>query len=176
MNNNITNSKGITLVELLATLVIISIISTLCYQVLFQGYSNYKRIKIESELRDEADLIMASLVKEMFVLKKSEIQNHFTCPDYYLNVQENGSSQVSTIGIKDEKVTINGEDIEFYNNDVKLITQDCSLPSTSTQLYSSISNKLNDEEYTIHIVLNRNGKVMEFENTIKVISSPKEED
>ncbi|MEK6267720.1 MAG: prepilin-type N-terminal cleavage/methylation domain-containing protein [Planococcus sp. (in: firmicutes)] len=49
MKSKYFNQQGVTLVELLATILILSIVSALSYTVLNQGYSNYQRIKVETE-------------------------------------------------------------------------------------------------------------------------------
>ena len=76
------NERGLSLVELLATLVITSMIGIIVYAILFNGFKTYDRVKIESELRNEADIIMAELISDLFTLRSSEIiskhlpQNH----------------------------------------------------------------------------------------------------
>lgn len=67
------DERGLTLVEVLATFVIMAIVGFVAYSVLYSGFRTYDRVKIEAGLRDEADLIMSELVSEMFVIKESEI-------------------------------------------------------------------------------------------------------
>lgn len=75
MMGHLKNERGLTLVELLAVFVILGIVSSLAYSVLMNGFKAYDRIEIESKLRDEADIIMAELISELYTLKESEINN-----------------------------------------------------------------------------------------------------
>lgn len=69
-----TKEAGLTLVELLAALTLASIIAIIAYGILFGGFKTYDRVKTEIDLRDEADVIMATLMSDLFTLKESEIQ------------------------------------------------------------------------------------------------------
>lgn len=67
------NERGMSLLEVLAVLVITFLIGSIAFGILFNGFKTYERVKIEASLRDEADLIMAELIGDLFVLKESEI-------------------------------------------------------------------------------------------------------
>jgi prepilin-type N-terminal cleavage/methylation domain-containing protein len=56
------NEKGLTLIELLAGLLIISMISTILYAFLLMGVTMYKRVTTETQLRNQANLIFSQLV------------------------------------------------------------------------------------------------------------------
>ncbi|WP_176458895.1 PulJ/GspJ family protein [Caldifermentibacillus hisashii] len=68
-NKFIHSNKGLTLVELLATLTILSFIGIVIYSVLFNGIRSYERTMEETKLRDEADYIMANFIDEFFYFK-----------------------------------------------------------------------------------------------------------
>lgn len=70
------NEKGVTLTELLAAIVLAAIIGIIGYNILFSGFSTMERVKTEAALRDEADLIMASFIEELYTKKMPEIQFH----------------------------------------------------------------------------------------------------
>jgi Tfp pilus assembly protein PilE len=55
------NEKGITLIELLVTLSILMLISSLIYGVLIGVNKNYKQISEKSILRQEANIILSTL-------------------------------------------------------------------------------------------------------------------
>ncbi len=181
MNRIIKNNKGVTLVELLATLVIISIIGALTYSVLFQGFSNYQRIQVESQLRDEADLIMANIVKDLFVLKKSQISLKNQCTagvnKSLIEVKKvkasTGTTETYKTGFENGKVFVKGNEISFYNDNIKLLNTDCSALSPTI-----IRKKDDSNAYTIIFTLQTlKGKTMhtiKFENTINVIDDSKE--
>lgn len=74
MKNNLKTERGITLPELLAVFVILGILGTVIMSFLISGFKSQARIQIESELRDEADIIMAELISDFYTLKSSEIE------------------------------------------------------------------------------------------------------
>ncbi|RHW40648.1 type II secretion system protein [Neobacillus notoginsengisoli] len=57
----IKNQKGITLIELLATLTILTIISGLVYGVLIGTTKNYQKLSSKADLSREANLILATV-------------------------------------------------------------------------------------------------------------------
>lgn len=85
------NEHGLTLVELLAVLVIASMIGIIAYAILFNGFKTYDRVKVEAQLRDEADIIMAELISELFTLKESEIAHKYlpqqNSNNYFIELQ-----------------------------------------------------------------------------------------
>lgn len=68
------NEEGLTLVEALAVVVISSIIIIFTGSLIVQSMKNQERISVEVQLRDEADIIMSKLIKDLFTLKESEIE------------------------------------------------------------------------------------------------------
>src|SRR5690625_3854869 len=84
-----SDEAGLSLVELLAALTIASIIGVIAYSILFGGFKTYDRVKIQAELRDEADVIMAELISNLFTIKSSEvIERHFPENNSSLNCKE----------------------------------------------------------------------------------------
>lgn len=77
MNRQLNNESGLTLVELLAVFVVLAIFSTIAYAVFIQGIKAYDRTKVEADLRDEADIIMAELITDMYTLKDSDILREY---------------------------------------------------------------------------------------------------
>lgn len=59
----IQNSKGLTLIELLAAVSLSAIILLLAYQFLFQGFQFSKTVTDKTLLQQEANYIMANLTK-----------------------------------------------------------------------------------------------------------------
>lgn len=175
----INNSKGITIVELLATLVIVSIVGTLSYSVLFQGYSNYQRIQAETEMRDEADLIMSSFIKDIFVLKSEEIEMESICSNdsstTLMKITKLNPNNLEEIieqyetGFKDGEVVVKDQPVRFYNNSVTLLENECN-----GELHNLITEEKDNIEYKIKFTLKTTkGKqehTMDFENTVQVIS------
>lgn len=178
----LNNSRGITLVELLATLAIVGIIGTLAYNVLFQGYSNYERIQAETKLRDEADLIMASFVREMFVLKEEEIELTANCLNgtagSCLKVNKVNPNESFFLGFQQDSPSsdiaiVRNKPVRFYNDDVYIVPNN---PSNGT-IFNSIQTD-NGIEFTIRFTLSTDyrdeNRQMEFTNVINVIKEDEE--
>lgn len=123
MNSKIIcSNKGVTLVELLATLVILSLIGTIIYSVLFNGIKSYEKTVAETELRDEADHILANLIDVFFTMKVSDLKLD------KLPNEENKLSYITkrddkVIGFKDNKIFINNEELKLLNTNIKLSEQ-----------------------------------------------------
>jgi len=71
--NIIKNSKGITLLELLAVLVIGTIFSLLAFNILFDLMKTEERVKSETQLRDTADFYLARLSRWLYVLNEGDV-------------------------------------------------------------------------------------------------------
>ncbi len=68
MNRRIlTTSKGLTLVELLATLAIFSLISVIIIGYLISAMNNFTRVNEEIALHDEANYVMSEFINYIFV-------------------------------------------------------------------------------------------------------------
>lgn len=134
-----TNEAGVTLVELLAAIVITTIIGFVIYGVLFGGFKTYDRVKIETKLRDEADLIMAELISDMFTLHTSDIE--------HLHLPEQGSDHY--IQLKD------GKKIGFINHDVLLQKGPTSALQTGDIRLSSKSkiSAIGENQFHIYLTL-----------------------
>lgn len=171
----VNNNKGITLVELLATLVIVSIIGTLTYSVLFQGYSNYQRIQVESELRDEADLIMSSFIKEVFLLKNSEVAAVSKCSggETKSYIGQTGTGSLSPnyfTGFDKNQLKVNGKVIQFYNKNIDLKPTNCNSDTSPTLITESEDGKEINIIFTLTTKKGKNVHEMKFENTLQVIN------
>lgn len=128
------NEQGLTLVEVLAVLVISSLIIVLSGSLIVGAMKNYERTSIETNLRDEADIVMSILLKDLFVLKESEV-NSDACPPIDLETQ---NSSTCDLIVKDdpftpniiETITFDGQSVitrkDHYtvsDNDVKISNQ-----------------------------------------------------
>ncbi|MGE6412726.1 PulJ/GspJ family protein [Planococcus kocurii] len=174
-SNKLNNNKGVTLVELLATIILVSIVATLAYTVLFQGYSNYQRTKVETELRDEADLIMASLISDLFVSKKSDLKLTETCKngivESYVKVTKKDGSSYET-GFKNKQILIKNQSVQFFNQSVSLVNPTCT--GSSSEILNSNLTSIDGVAYTVSFTLEivkKQKKIQkEFINTIVVIN------
>lgn len=174
MMSKYINQKGVTLVELLATILILSIVSALSYTVLNQGYSNYQRIKVETELRDEADLIMASFVSDLFVTKESELNLVESCTSgkvqSYVEVTKEDASTYIT-GFKNNQAIVKNQIVQFYDKNIKMVEPTCT--GSSTEVLKSRLSSPDGVAYTVNFTLEtlKNNKLFmkEFTNVIVVI-------
>ncbi|MBM7701348.1 prepilin-type N-terminal cleavage/methylation domain-containing protein [Metabacillus iocasae] len=62
---HIKNNHGLTLIELLATIVVMTIVMGVMYNVLANGISVSKKIGTEEMLRDEADYVVTMMMNEL---------------------------------------------------------------------------------------------------------------
>lgn len=177
-----SNENGLTLIELLATLVLLSIVSVLSYSIIFQGFNNFQRTKIETELRDEADLIMTNLVRDLFVLKASETTLNNSCSNglntSHINIIKKdplNASNTTTYktGFENSKIIVKGQQVKFYEENIELLPPTCS-PSSPT----SITKTEKGTGYIIKFTLkSKNSKKkleLQFVNTIQVIDDRKD--
>ena len=66
MRKILSSQRGITLTEILATLVIMTIVSGVIYGVFTAGLKLYQKTGIEAQLRDDADYAATMLLNEMY--------------------------------------------------------------------------------------------------------------
>lgn len=59
----IRTQRGITLVELLAVLAILSLIGTLIWSVFFQGFNFSKKAETKNRIQQEANILVTNLIK-----------------------------------------------------------------------------------------------------------------
>jgi prepilin-type N-terminal cleavage/methylation domain-containing protein len=66
-------SKGYTLVELLAVMTLLAIVSVIIIGLTVTSLKNYRNISAESALRDEADLILSQVYSSMYKVRESTV-------------------------------------------------------------------------------------------------------
>lgn len=119
------NERGITLPEVLAGILIAAIIGTIAYMILFAGMKTKERVIIESQLRDEADIIMAHLIKDFYTVYSENyideaVPNTKVIASRHLT-GENGNYYITLtsgkkIGFIDGQVFVSDNDNEFSRN------------------------------------------------------------
>lgn len=117
------NQKGLTLIELLAAIIIFSVIAIFATSILLNSIKTYAKINSDTILRDEADIIMANLIKGIYTSKDSEIIfiEDTSNNNYFLkqNTPVNGSALET--GFKDSKIWIKGEILTLNNSQLEVI-------------------------------------------------------
>ncbi|HEY2492044.1 MAG TPA: prepilin-type N-terminal cleavage/methylation domain-containing protein [Paenibacillus sp.] len=63
----IRGEQGFTLIELIASLTILTLVVGIIYSVTMFGLRSYHKVQIENSLREEADILMSSIISELYV-------------------------------------------------------------------------------------------------------------
>lgn len=163
------NQKGLTLVELLAAIVIFSFIIIFATTILINSLKSYANISSDTILRDEADLIMASLIKEFYTSKDSEINfiEDTTNNNYYITTKD---SAIPKTGFKDNQILINGNVLTFNESKINIIWND-----TYIEAFEGANNT---RSYNITLTLktkNKNNKKT-FKSEVRTINDLEIED
>lgn len=74
--DRLIEEKGMTLYELLAVIVISGILLSSIYGVFLTGVNLYKKIGIESQLKEEADYILATVLNEFYAFSPDDVEYH----------------------------------------------------------------------------------------------------
>ena len=142
LNKILNNNKGITLLEVLATLVITSIIGIITMNVFIKGSESAKNINIDSQLRDEADLIMSKFIKTIYTTNQNTIvHRNFEGNNSYIEVtsdltkcskDEEGKWKIDTVCEATLKkigfITANGKTtVSFKNEEYNLQNQNIQI-------------------------------------------------
>ncbi|NIK77292.1 type II secretory pathway component PulJ [Paenibacillus castaneae] len=92
--------EGISLIELIAAMALIAIFGGLIYSVITFGLNTYNKIEVENSLRDEADLLMSSVINDLYTI----------APQMVRSLGTNGIQL-----IENEKESASAEKIYFEN-------------------------------------------------------------
>ncbi len=120
----LNNQAGLTLIEVLLTIVIFSIISVVVYGVLLQFNSHYAKINSEVQFRDEADIIMANFTNYIYPstsvtpIPSSQLLKVRTSENKFVNLGfKDGNAVISNEYTDGETITyspINSEKFLLY--------------------------------------------------------------
>lgn len=78
LNKQLKNEQGITLVELLASIVLLSILSIFIFSIITKTIEHNRVIQQETMLRDEADIIVSKFIKTLYSTKQAAIIRNTT--------------------------------------------------------------------------------------------------
>ena len=78
LNKIFKNSQGITLVEVLASITLFTIISVLAVNIFVKASETANNIQTDTELRDEADVIMSRFIKIIYSTNQNTIVRNIT--------------------------------------------------------------------------------------------------
>ncbi|WP_409301970.1 type II secretion system protein J [Peribacillus sp. SCS-155] len=74
MKKLLSSNRGMTLIEVLLTLVIGAIVSGVIYSLFITGLNLYQKIQIEGQLRDDADYIATMILNELYTNDPTSVQ------------------------------------------------------------------------------------------------------
>lgn len=148
------NQLGLTLVELLATIIILSLISIFSFSILKKSLETRDNIQIENNLRDEADLIMSEFVRSIYSTKNKNIigdpvnnayinfsNDPTKCQEDKVNSQD-CKNTFKPIGFKEEngviKVHLKDKTYTVSNNKVKILPKSTIKRTTDTKIKKTI--------------------------------------
>ncbi|MEH7439881.1 prepilin-type N-terminal cleavage/methylation domain-containing protein [Neobacillus drentensis] len=145
------NQKGITLVEVLAALSILLIISSVIYGVLISSKRNYNNISERVNLNQEANLILATM--KNYHQKESLHSLDVNSKEYYLIKYDDsqhvyiGKSSTDLIPLQKEGLSMNIkiDEVEFTGEKV-------IYPSEALTIYIKVFNQ-KGQSYEINTVI-----------------------
>lgn len=73
LNKMLKNSQGVTLLEVLASITLFAIISILVVNVFVKASETANNVQTDTELRDEADIIMSRFIKTIYSTNQNTI-------------------------------------------------------------------------------------------------------
>ncbi|WP_404427808.1 hypothetical protein LG296_07270 [Ureibacillus chungkukjangi] len=184
MNKNYLNNKGLTLVELLAVIILISFIGIFSFSLIVQSTETTRQIQIESNMRDEADIIVSQLMKTLYETRQNQIIENQTGTGFsYLNVTTDPSKcrrdEITGAWIVDQPCRNTFEKIGFetQGTTTRLIIKGESYHISNTNIKilndsKIIGNPTSQNSYEILLKLEYSGrketsKSMEFKNIIQ---------
>lgn len=65
--------EGVTLIELIAVLSIMGLVLGIISTTIFFGFRSYNRISVENNLRDQGDIIMSSIITELYTFAPDRV-------------------------------------------------------------------------------------------------------
>jgi prepilin-type N-terminal cleavage/methylation domain-containing protein len=123
----IKNENGLTLIELLVTMVLFSIIGSIVYLVLMSGLTTEKRIHTEALIRDEADIVMTKFINVLYPALSSQVSVKSQNVLQYDNGKEmielgfiDQQPKIDGISISSDGFNFSGSTISKEQNTIKI--------------------------------------------------------
>ncbi|MER2262851.1 MAG: hypothetical protein ABS934_12645 [Psychrobacillus sp.] len=165
MNKYIKNQNGLSLLELIASLLLSVTIAILAFSLIFKGFEHYEHIKVVNNLRDEADFLMAELVREVYTTKETDITQ---APDknknrYYFFIKKTNNVKTKS-GFDNGQLYISDKLIKIENKDI-VISNKSYIHQNEPGLY----------EIHLALINQKNKKEISFLNHVRTINDKEEE-
>lgn len=127
---------GVTLIELIAVLSIMGLVLGIISTTIFFGFRSYNRISVENDLRDQGDVIMSSIITELYTFAPDRI---YPLTDAKTNrvyglrlVNENGDGTLNLAAAHEIVISTDGQ-IEIH----KASSSSSSSAETPTDPYEA---------------------------------------
>ena len=164
---SLKDERGVSLLELIAAMAISSIIVIAGYGLLMSGMKTAERVKAESILRDEADLIVGNIIESFYLTKASTVQE---------DIDDTNNKQLV---LKDKKIIgfdranphlyYSIADGEQKKN--QIINQQVEIDSsTKITKITQKSDKRNDFRYEIDLTLTMGDHTLNSKSAISLIN------
>lgn len=114
----IFDNRGVTLIELLLTLVITAILLPVIYGAFSTGYKVYEKINIESQMRDDADYVSSMIMNTLYSTPFDEVGVCQNGQDKCIQIRNTKQVELHKEG---ENNFYDVDDKEQERNDVKTI-------------------------------------------------------
>ena len=118
MKQLLSSNRGFTLIEVLLTVIIGTIVSSMIYLLFTTGLNLYQKIQIEGQLRDEADYVATMILNEMYSNSPESIET--TADGIKLN--RAGTKEIDSYLIEDTDKDKAEIDIYFKNGQFTIHT------------------------------------------------------
>ena len=76
--DRLKSEQGFSLIEMIAAMTLFSLILGIISMVTMFGFRSYHKITIENSLRDEADIIMSTIITELYTFSPEKVENTAT--------------------------------------------------------------------------------------------------
>lgn len=154
------SEKGYTLVELIAAMTLASLIAGIVFTAITFGINSYQKIQIENELRDEADLLMSTVINELYTFAPVTIKKIDEGDDQ--GIELIAGSDTKRIYIKQDNVSSTGKlyiDSDEFDIRSNIVVDAADPTNTSSIVLECSSTSVDTNECstgTITILLSLN--------------------
>jgi prepilin-type N-terminal cleavage/methylation domain-containing protein len=138
----LNNEKGLTLIELLVTLVLFSIIGSIVYVVLMSGMNAEKRIHTEALIRDEADIVMTKFINVLYPALSSQVSVKSQNVLHY-----DDGKDIIEIGFVNQQAKIDGVSLSSKGFDFSGST--ISKEQNTVKIKLEVKSSLNNADLTL---------------------------
>ncbi|WP_424766789.1 PulJ/GspJ family protein [Paenibacillus sp. sgz302251] len=108
------SEEGFTVIELIASMALVAIFGSVIYGVISFGLNTYNKIEVENSLRDEADLLMSSIINELYMVAPDKIIKHVNG----IQLIKNESAATDEIYFTQGRLMIGGKELADLKSEI----------------------------------------------------------